>query len=226
MTMAELLCATDISKQYVLGDATIDVLRGVNFEAQEGEIVAVVGASGVGKSTLLHILGGLDTPSAGQVVVDGVDIFALSDTERAQLRNAKIGFVFQFHHLLRDFTALENVMMPLLIAGTSRDEAIKPAEDLLSAVGLAERLAHLPSELSGGEAQRVAVARALVAQPAVVLADEPSGNLDVARSDELHGLILDLAKSRKQTFVIVTHDHRLADRADRIVEMVDGRLVS
>ena len=223
--MDELLRATGIHKHYMLGDAKIEVLRGVDFEVARGEIVAIVGASGVGKSTLLHILGGLDQPSAGNVALNGVDVFALSDADRAVWRNRQIGFVFQFHHLLRDFTALENVMMPLMIAGVSPDEARDPARQLLCAVGLEKRLTHLPSELSGGEAQRVAVARALVAQPRVVLADEPSGNLDVARSEELHRLIWDLAKSRDQTFVIVTHDQHLADRADRVVEMQDGRLV-
>jgi len=222
--MAELLTATGIHKHYVLGDARIEVLKGVDFEVARGAIVAVVGASGVGKSTLLHILGGLDQPSSGQIVIDGVDVGALSDADRAQFRNSQIGFVFQFHHLLRDFTALENVMMPLMIAGASPDEAREPAQQLLSAVGLDKRLTHLPAELSGGEAQRVAVARALVTKPAVVLADEPSGNLDAWRSEALHALIWDLARSRDQTFVIVTHDQPLADRADRVVEMKDGRL--
>ena len=166
--MDELLRATGICKHYVLGDTHIEVLKGVDLGVVRGEIVAVVGASGVGKSTLLHILGGLDHPVSGTVVIDGVDIFALSDTDRAKFRNRQIGFVFQFHHLLRDFTALENVMMPLMIAGVSSDEARVPAQKLLCDVGLEQRLAHLPSELSGGEAQRVAVARALVTQPAVV----------------------------------------------------------
>lgn len=220
----ELLRATDVCKHYMLGDARIEVLKGVDLGVVRGEIVAVVGASGVGKSTLLHILGGLDHPSSGTVVIDGVDLFALSDAARARFRNRQIGFVFQFHHLLRDFTALENVMMPLMIAGLSPTKARPQARQLLGAVGLDERLSHLPSELSGGEAQRVAVARALVTQPAVVLADEPSGNLDVARSEELHALLWDLARSQNQTFVIVTHDRHLAARADRVVEMEDGRL--
>ena len=158
--MDELLRATGVCKHYVLGDTHIEVLKGVDLGVVRGEIVAVVGASGVGKSTLLHIMGGLDHPASGTVVIDGVDIFALSDTDRAKFRNRRIGFVFQFHHLLRDFTALENVMMPLMIAGDSHDEARVPAQKLLCDVGLEKRLAHLPSELSGGEAQRVAVARA------------------------------------------------------------------
>jgi lipoprotein-releasing system ATP-binding protein len=224
--MDELLCATGIYKHYTLGDSDLEVLKGVDFAVARGEIVAIVGASGVGKSTLLHILGGLDHPSSGTVAIDGVDVFSLSDADRAQLRNQKVGFVFQFHHLLRDFTALENVMMPLMISGVSAAEAREPARDLLQSVDLEKRLDHLPAELSGGEAQRVAVARALIAQPAVVLADEPSGNLDVVRSEALHELIWELAQSRNQTFVIVTHDQHLAERADRVVHMQDGCIVS
>jgi len=220
-----LLKATQIFKAYPTGNGQIDVLRGIDFEVKKGEIVAVVGPSGVGKSTLLHILGGLDDPSAGQVWIDDTEVFALSDADRAHFRNKHVGFVFQFHHLLSDFTALENVMMPLLISGVSQENARQPAEILLEAVGLSERVDHLPAELSGGEAQRVAVARALVAQPKVVLADEPSGNLDVGRSTDLHRIIWDLARSRGQTFVIATHDSELSKRADRVVHMADGHIV-
>lgn len=221
-----MLRATQIHKAYLTGTGQIDVLLGIDFEVQKGEIVAVMGPSGVGKSTLLHILGGLDAPTSGGVVIDNTDVFALSDANRAHFRNQNVGFVFQFHHLLSDFTALENVMMPLLIAGTSLQDATEPALQLLQAVGLEKRIDHLPAELSGGEAQRVAVARALVTQPKVVLADEPSGNLDVGRSTELHALIWDLARSRGQTFVIATHDSELSKRADRVVHMADGRIVA
>jgi lipoprotein-releasing system ATP-binding protein len=220
-----LLKAIQVYKAYPTGQGQIDVLQGIDLEVDQGDIVAVVGPSGVGKSTLLHILGGLDEPSSGQVFVDGVDVFALSDADRAHFRNQHVGFVFQFHHLLSDFTALENVMMPLLIAGVSQPAARGPALALLDSVGLAKRVDHLPAELSGGEAQRVAVARALIGQPKVVLADEPSGNLDAGRSVELHALIWDLARSRGQTFVIATHDAELSKRADRVIRMDDGRIV-
>ena len=223
--MRSLLEAADLVKQYRVGSSEIQVLKGVALSVAQGEVVAVVGPSGVGKSTLLHILGGLDRPTSGTVCVDGNDVFALSDTERARFRNESVGFVFQFHHLLNDFTAEENVMMPLMIRGRPVSEAQAAAEDLLNSVGLFERRRHLPSELSGGESQRVAVARALVGRPRLVLADEPSGNLDAERSRELHDLIWKLAGSLKQTFVIATHDQTLAARADRIIRMEDGRIV-
>lgn len=223
--MRSLLEAADLVKRYRVGRSEIQVLKGVALSVAPGEVVAVVGPSGVGKSTLLHILGGLDRPTSGTVRVDGADVFALSDTERARFRNESVGFVFQFHHLLNDFTAEENVMLPLMIQGRPVTEAQAAAEELLDAVGLSGRRAHLPSELSGGESQRVAVARALVGRPKLVLADEPSGNLDAEHSRELHDLIWRLADSLKQTFVIATHDQTLAARADRIIRMEDGRIV-
>ena len=223
--MRSLLEAADLVKRYRVGRSEIQVLRGVALSVAQGEVVAVIGPSGVGKSTLLHILGGLDRPTGGTVHVDGNDVFALSDTERARFRNESVGFVFQFHHLLNDFTAEENVMLPLMIQGRPASEARTAAGELLNAVGLFERRDHLPSELSGGESQRVAVARALVGRPKLVLADEPSGNLDAEHSRELHDLIWRLAGSLKQTFVIATHDQTLAARADRIIRMEDGRIV-
>lgn len=222
--MGNLLEAQGITRQYRMGSAVLEVLKGIDLSVRQGEVVAVVGPSGVGKSTLLHILGGLDRPSSGSVRVDATDVFALPDAERARFRNRSVGFVFQFHHLLSDFTALENVMLPLLIQGQDADRAREPARRLLLAVGLSERLDHLPSELSGGEAQRVAVARALVAEPRLVLADEPSGNLDVERSAELHEMIWRLARELDQTFIIVTHDPDLAARADRVIRLEDGRI--
>ena len=223
--MRSLLEAADLVKRYRVGRSEIQVLRGVALSVAQGEVVAVIGPSGVGKSTLLHILGGLDRPTGGTVHVDGNDVFALSDTERARFRNESVGFVFQFHHLLNDFTAEENVMLPLMIQGRPASEARTAAGKLLNAVGLFERRDHLPSELSGGESQRVAVARALVGRPKLVLADEPSGNLDAEHSRELHDLIWRLAGSLKQTFVIATHDQTLAARADRIIRMEDGCIV-
>jgi lipoprotein-releasing system ATP-binding protein len=223
--MAPLLKAEGLSKRYRIGSADLDVLKGVDLVVDQGEVVAVTGPSGVGKSTLLHILGGLDTPSAGTLHIDDTDVFGMSDDARAGFRNRCVGFVFQFHHLLGDFTAAENVMMPLLIQGRGRPEASQAAADLLARVGLTERAEHLPAELSGGESQRVAVARALVAGPVLVLADEPSGNLDVARSADLHDMIWQLARDLKQTFVIATHDTTLAGRADRVLEMADGRIL-
>ncbi len=212
----------DIRKSFDTGRDRLHVLSGVNLTVGEGEIVAIIGPSGVGKSTLLHIMGALDVPTSGKVYVRDTDVFAMSEAERAAFRNRTVGFVFQFHHLLRELTALENVMMPCLVGGMDRDEAASRAEELLAAVRLSDRADHRPGELSGGEEQRAAVARALAARPLMVLADEPSGNLDRASSDELHDLIWGLRESIGQTFVIVTHNPDLFERADRVVVLKEG----
>ncbi|MEX0892344.1 MAG: ABC transporter ATP-binding protein [Gemmatimonadota bacterium] len=202
----------------------LTILDGVNLSVARGEVVAVVGASGAGKSTLLHLLGLLDQPTAGEVLVDGRVMAGVAPAEMAVVRNRRIGFVFQFHHLLREFTALENVMMPQLIAGVPLDGARERAADLLAQVGLTPRSSHQPHELSGGEQQRVAVARALANRPSVVLADEPSGNLDVHTSDHLHEIFFGLRDEHGVALVIATHDQELAARADRIMLVDDGRL--
>jgi lipoprotein-releasing system ATP-binding protein len=217
--------ASGVVKDYVGGDGQpIHVLTGLDLAVAAGEFVAIVGASGSGKSTLLHLLGALDEPNAGQVVLEGRSYGGLSRTERAELRNRKVGFVFQFHHLLREFTALENVMMPLLIGGGPESDARTRAMTLLGEVGLTERASHRPAQLSGGEQQRVAVARALVAEPRVVLADEPSGNLDPANAEVLHDLLERVARAGGRALVAVTHNRSLAGRADRILALHDGRL--
>ncbi|MDT8435272.1 MAG: ABC transporter ATP-binding protein [Gemmatimonadota bacterium] len=202
----------------------IRVLRGVDLVVVAGETVAIVGPSGAGKSTLLHALGGLDVPTAGRVLLGGRDISLLPDEELASIRNRFVGFVFQFHHLLRDFTALENVMMPQLIMGTGRKAARDRARALLDQVGLSERLEHRPARLSGGEQQRVAVARALANEPPVLLADEPSGNLDRETSERLHDLLFDLAGRHGTALIVVTHNASLAARTDRVLELRDGTL--
>jgi lipoprotein-releasing system ATP-binding protein len=224
--MSAILEAQGLRKLYRGGDGTpIEVLSGVDLGVARGEFVAIVGASGSGKSTLLHLLGALDTPTSGSVQLDGLAYAEQTPDALAAVRNRKIGFVFQFHHLLREFTAQENVMMPLLIAGESEDRARSRAEELLAAVGLAGRMTHRPSALSGGEQQRAAVARALAADPVVVLADEPSGNLDHANSERLHELFARLAREFETALVVVTHNRLLAARADRVLSLDDGRLV-
>ena len=216
-----MILAQGIEKSYGI----LKVLKGVDFRADGAEVVSIVGASGAGKSTLLQILGSLSTPGAGKVTIDGVDIFSLSSDELADFRNKKIGFVFQFHHLLPEFTALENVMIPALIAGTPASAAKKEAKQLLSDMGLGERFGHKPSELSGGEQQRVAIARAIINRPAVLFADEPSGNLDSNTKREIHKLFFDLRDRYGLTVIIVTHDKDLAKMSDRMIEMSDGRIV-
>lgn len=200
------------------------VLKGVDLSIQKGEVVSIVGASGAGKSTLLQILGTLDRPDSGSIFFEQEDVFKLSASQLNKFRNQKIGFVFQFHNLLPEFTALENVMMPALIAGTSKDEAKKRALELMALLHVEARHHHSPSELSGGEQQRMAVARALMNNPAIILADEPSGNLDSQHAEELHQLFFQLRTQMNQTFVIVTHNEKLAGQSDRILKMVDGRI--
>jgi lipoprotein-releasing system ATP-binding protein len=225
--MNALLEARGIRKVYVSGDGQpLDVLRGVDLEVHRGEFVAIVGASGAGKSTLLHLLGALDRPTAGDAWLDGSRYADLDERGLAELRNRKLGFVFQFHHLLREFTAFENVMMPLLIGGMAPRAAHSRAEEMLSQVGLAGRMSHRPAELSGGEQQRCAVARALVHDPSLVLADEPSGNLDHANSERLHEVFFRLAREYETAVVVVTHNRQLAGRADRILLLEDGRLAA
>ena len=217
--------AHDLAKSYRGGDGgLIHVLDGVDLSVRRGEMVAIVGASGAGKSTLLHVLGALDRPTRGSVMLDGEPLQGRSDEELAAIRNRKIGFVFQFHHLLREFSALENVMMPLRIAGIDLKRARSRAEELLARVGLSGRMTHRPGELSGGEQQRTAVARALAIDPAVLLADEPSGNLDHANSERLHDLFSQLASDLEIAMVVVTHNRSLAGRADRALLLEDGRL--
>lgn len=214
-----------IRKNYRIGNNELQVLKGIDFTVEEGEIVAVIGASGAGKSTLLHIVGTLDKPTAGKVFFGGTDVFSLGDERIAKFRSLQIGFVFQFHHLLPEFTALENVAMPALIAGKKMSDVRKPALDLLTEVGLSDRAEHRPSELSGGEQQRVAVARALVNGPKVVLADEPSGNLDSINAESLHRLLLDLCRNHTTTFLIATHNDHLTGLAHRVFKIQDGVLI-
>ena len=211
----------DIKKSF----GELEVLHGVSLEVSRGEIVSIVGASGAGKSTLLQIAGTLMKSDSGDVVVDGVSLSTLSDGALSEFRNRRIGFIFQSYHLLAEFTALENVMIPALIGGMSSGEAMRKAKETLAFLGLAERASHKPAELSGGEKQRVAVARALINDPAVIFADEPSGSLDSRNKEELHQLFFDLREKLGQTFVIVTHDEGLAQLTDRTIHMVDGRIV-
>jgi lipoprotein-releasing system ATP-binding protein len=223
-TTENVLRASHVAKTYQEGGLRTDVLSDVSFELKRGQTMAIVGASGSGKSTLLHIIGGLDTLSAGEVEVDGRLLSTLSDAERGRVRNRSLGFIYQFHHLLPEFTALENVCMPLLIRGTAIAEAQRQSAALLERVGLGKRLQHKPSELSGGERQRCAVARALVTRPACVLGDEPTGNLDEDNAAQVYGLMLELNQEIGTSFVLVTHDARLAARMDRTLVLHNGVL--
>ncbi|HUL44467.1 MAG TPA: ABC transporter ATP-binding protein [Bacteroidota bacterium] len=224
-----ILHCADIHKTYVLDErasSRLEVLRGIDLRISEGELITIVGASGSGKSTLLHILGGLDRPTKGKVFWNERDISLLNDDALASLRGVHVGFVFQFHHLLPEFTTLENVMMPMMIRGERQHDAARAAKVILGAVGLSSRLDHKPGELSGGEQQRVAVARALVNNPSVVFADEPTGNLDSANSQQLFQLIVELNRGKNLSFVIVTHNESFAAEAHRSFRMEDGKLVS
>jgi lipoprotein-releasing system ATP-binding protein len=219
--MKPIVKVDNVHKSY----GSLEVLKGVSLEVFPGEVVSIVGASGAGKTTLLQIIGTLSEFDSGSLLIDSVDVRGMGDKQLSALRNTKIGFVFQFHHLLTEFSAKENVALPGYIAGGERAEVDKRAEELLRAVGMGHRLEHKPSELSGGEQQRVAIARALINSPAVVLADEPSGNLDSATKAEIHALFFELRERLGQTFIIVTHDEELADMADRKIVMKDGRIL-
>jgi lipoprotein-releasing system ATP-binding protein len=223
--MSDSIIAQDVTKSFARDGDRVDVLKGVSLAIAAGELAAIVGPSGVGKSTLLHLLGGLERPTAGAIRYGDTDLAALSDVALARFRNRRVGFVFQFHHLLPEFSALENVMMPLLIRRRSTAEARARSTTLLGRVGLAARLKHRPGELSGGEQQRVAIARALIGDPSVLLADEPTGNLDSRTGDEVFELMRELNRERRLTCVFITHNDELARRTDRVLRMLDGRMV-
>ena len=223
--MSEFIRAKEVYKSFRVGGGNVEVLKGVDLSIEKGEFVAIVGPSGVGKSTLLHLLGALDRPTAGEIFYEDISLGRLDNGQLAGFRNQTVGFIFQFHHLLPEFTALENVMLPLLVARRKRSQAQEIAASLLREVGLEPRLGHRPPELSGGEQQRVAIARALGAGPKVILADEPTGNLDTKTGDAAFELLRRLNRERGLTFVMVTHNEGLARRSGRIVSMLDGRIV-
>lgn len=218
------LQATDIWRVFETGAERLEILRGVDLEVQRGQLVAILGPSGTGKSTLLHVLGALDRPTKGRVVLDSLDVFSYPESKLHELRNRKVGFVFQFHHLLSEFTVLENVAMPLLVAGMARTEALGRAHEVLEEIGFVSRLTHRPAELSGGEQARAAMARALVNEPAVILADEPTGNLDSTSAAALVDLMVRLSCERKMTILVVTHNQAVADRATRRLHLAEGKL--
>lgn len=224
MNKKPIISCKNLNKRFSEGKLDVDVLKNIQLEISAGEKVAIVGSSGSGKSTLLHLLGGLDLPSSGEVTVMGKNISKLSDSQRGDLRNHALGFIYQFHHLLPEFTALENVAMPLLIRGLAVSEASEKATEILNKVGLSKRLKHKPAQLSGGERQRAAIARALVTQPNAVLADEPTGNLDHKTAMQIFDLMQELNQAMQTAFVIVTHDMQLAEKMDKIYHLVDGHL--
>ena len=223
-TSSDVLVCRNVARRFLEGDSTLEVLSGVDLDVAPGERLAIIGASGSGKTTLLQIMGGLDEPTSGEVIVGGHSIAHTSEAEKGTLRNRFIGFVYQFHHLLPEFTAQENVAMPLMIRRMPKDEAMKSAADLLGRVGLDARLGHKPGELSGGERQRAAVARALITRPSLVLADEPTGNLDSGNGAHVLSLMLELNRELKTSLVIVTHDHSIAGQMDRVLVLEDGKL--
>jgi len=221
-----ILSCDNLERTFSDAGMSVEVLRGITLQVQKGESLAIVGSSGSGKSTLLHCLGGLDKPTTGTLTLDGNDLFTISENQRNTLRNRTLGFVYQFHHLLQELTALENVAMPLLIRGLDKQEAAEKAEYWLNAIEMGHRAEHRPAQLSGGERQRVAIARALVNEPQCVLADEPTGNLDHKNADRIYDLMLNLTHQHGTAFVVVTHDHQLAEKMDRMMELSDGILHS